>query len=148
MSTPAHQFPYECTDDELKATINKYAAPLQGPIQSAADVTRLAPLVQLGLNEQQNRATRRANEKAEQIAEQAVLISKVTLVVAVVSLLFTMMAAYYAWQATRSSDRWEARQVQQLDGLRRETVATRVSIEQLPAAMATARGNDARKPRR
>src|SRR5262249_8085054 len=138
----------------------------QGGVQESM---RWGPMLQLGLYEQQNRATRRSNEKAEQIAasgvqiaDKAVKIAKVTLWVAIVSLVFTSVAGYYAWQATRSSDRGEARQfeqlealrreatrqVEQLDALRGEAVATRASIDQLHALMATVRGNTAAKPRR
>src|SRR5439155_6168616 len=101
---PRHHFPHECTDEELRAKIDEYAQPLQSG--GTTESMRWAPLLQLGLNEQHNRAARRLADERQEEAQRLNATSRraanVALAVSVASLVFTGVAAYDARDASRS----------------------------------------------
>ena len=130
-------------DSALKAALDQLLPQLAGG-GSLNDSMRWGPLVQIGMNEQQNRETRRSNKTSRRVAS-------VALVVSAASLLFTGIAVHYARAAAQSTERWEKCQNEQLEGLRREAATARVSLGKLEAtmaAMAAARGSVSAKPRR
>ena len=99
----------------------------------------------LGQFELQNCATARTGKVALAVAGAALL----------VSIISGGFAAYYTHAAFQSSQRWEQRQLAALEALQNDGAAIRDTLRQaiekldaLNAAMATRRGNDARKPRR
>ena len=140
MSGLPRSFP-GCTDGELRAAITDLSRELYESSASTTGSMRWAPLLQVAMNEQQNRETRRSNTTSRRVAYGAVAVS-------VASLIFTGAAVHYAREATRSSERWEREQIRRLDNILEEVSAARVSIAKLEAAMAAQRGSAPAKSRR
>src|SRR4029077_16122991 len=160
-------YPTGCTDEQLRESIDAIYAHI---IESAADINvvlRLTPLAQSGQNELAHRHVLRAQEEARAARAdaadantRALTISRRSLIVSVaaaaLSIALAGAAAYFAWDASTATSRWEAKQLPILQGIRDELAGqraelrgalgeqTRVFDEALKAvAVATSRGNRA-----
>src|SRR5262249_43909492 len=127
----AGQYPHGLTDAELQNKVNDYANTLARE-DSVNGSLRLGPLLQLGVNElhhretrrsdaQRDEETRRANATAQDVANKSLEVADRSLGVANrsfrvavgaavasgLSLIFTIVAAYYARDASISTTRWE-----------------------------------------
>ena len=140
LSLPGN-FPTGSTDEEILravATLHERILESRGNIN---DVMRLTPLAQSGQNELMRRYIQRSADAAAETSKQSVstnqralTISKRSLIVSVVaagvSIMLSAIAAYFAWEASSSSSRWEARQVPILQGIRDELADQRREVRE------------------
>jgi hypothetical protein len=134
-------YPTGCTDEQLQQSIDAIYAHIVASGADINEVLRLTPLAQSGQNELTHRHVRRAQEEAvaaradaADANTRALAISRRSLVVSVaaaaLSVALSGAAAYFAWDASTSTWRWEAKQLPILQGIRDETAGERVELRE------------------
>ena len=133
--------PTGCTDEQLQQSIDAIYAFIVASGADINQVLRLTPLAQSGQNELTHRHVRRAQEEAVAARAdaatantRALAISRRSLVVSVaaaaLSIVLAGVAAYFAWDASTSSSRWEATQVPILERIRDEAEGQRADLRE------------------
>ena len=127
---PPPNYPRGSTDEQIEQMIDDVHREIFEARGDINKVVQLQPLALSGQNELTQRYLRRTGDDAAATNRRALRLSRYSLAASILAAVLSVVAALFAWEATSSSSRWEARQVPILEQLRDETVGLRADLRE------------------
>jgi len=101
-------FPTDCSDEKIIEVINEFSSQLRASNASINASMNYSPVIQLGQNELQRRFVNRTSDTSSRL-------TKISIIIASLSILLSFVAIICAVASIRSSHRWEDRQIKLLE---------------------------------
>jgi hypothetical protein len=128
MVTVSAKYPHDMSEDEIQTYVRLYSEAIVKSQANLNAVVWAAPLIQLGQMELQNRQFTRNAQETRKVAYTS-------LVFAAFSTLLSLGAMWFAIDASRSSSRWEQRQLELLGSVSAHIQAIDKSSAQVAPAI-------------